>query len=99
MRIYLAGPLFTTAEREFNDALAVSLRTAGHEVFLPQEQEQRETTSRTIFITANATPSRSGARGSTGRERRLTDARALLAGGLPERPATDYLRRRAAPRG
>jgi nucleoside 2-deoxyribosyltransferase len=49
MRIYLAGPLFTTAEREFNGALAALLRAAEHEVFLPQEQEQRETTSRTIF--------------------------------------------------
>jgi nucleoside 2-deoxyribosyltransferase len=39
MRIYLAGPLFTAAERDWNAALAAALRAAGHEVFLPQEQE------------------------------------------------------------
>lgn len=36
-RVYLAGPLFTDAERLFNAALAERLRAAGHEVFLPQE--------------------------------------------------------------
>jgi nucleoside 2-deoxyribosyltransferase len=49
MRIYLAGPLFTTAEREFNLRLAQRLRQAGHEVFLPQESEQRTTTEKEIF--------------------------------------------------
>jgi len=39
MRIYLAGPLFTTGERDFNAALGARLRAAGHEVFLPQDQE------------------------------------------------------------
>jgi len=39
MRIYFAGPLFTAAERDWNVALASALRGAGHEVFLPQEQE------------------------------------------------------------
>jgi nucleoside 2-deoxyribosyltransferase len=39
MRIYLAGPLFTAAERDWNAALAAALREAGHAVFLPQEQE------------------------------------------------------------
>lgn len=39
MRIYLAGPLFTTAERAWNAEIATALRDAGHEVFLPQEQE------------------------------------------------------------
>jgi nucleoside 2-deoxyribosyltransferase len=39
MRIYFAGPLFTSAERDWNTALAAELREAGHEVFLPQEQE------------------------------------------------------------
>ena len=39
MRIYFAAPLFTTAERMFNAALAARLREAGHEVFLPQDQE------------------------------------------------------------
>jgi len=39
MRVYLAGPLFSAAERDWNATLAVGLRGAGHEVFLPQEQE------------------------------------------------------------
>ena len=39
MRLYFAGPLFTAAERDWNIALAAALRAAGHEVFLPQEQE------------------------------------------------------------
>ena|SRR5436190_12404778 len=49
MRLYLAGSLFTTAERDFNAALAALLRAKGHEVFLPQEQEQRDTTAGDIF--------------------------------------------------
>jgi nucleoside 2-deoxyribosyltransferase len=36
----MAGPLFTTAEQDFNRALAKALRDKGHEVFLPQENEQ-----------------------------------------------------------
>ena len=40
MRIYFAGPLFTAAERDWNVVLAGGLRGAGHEVFLPQEQEK-----------------------------------------------------------
>ena len=39
MRIYFAGPLFTTAERDFNAALGSRLCDGGHEVFLPQDQE------------------------------------------------------------
>ena len=39
MRIYFAGPLFTTPEREWNATVTGALRAAGHEVFLPQEQE------------------------------------------------------------
>jgi nucleoside 2-deoxyribosyltransferase len=49
LKIYLAGPLFTTAERDFNAALAALLRDRGHEVFLPQEHEQRDVTARAIF--------------------------------------------------
>jgi len=49
MKIYLAGPLFTTAERDFNLGLAQRLRRAGHEVFLPQENEQRSKTATEIF--------------------------------------------------
>jgi len=39
MRIYFAAPLFTTGERDFNAAVGRRLREAGHEVFLPQDQE------------------------------------------------------------
>ena len=40
MKLYFAGPLFSAAERDWNAALAVRLRAAGHEVFLPQDQEK-----------------------------------------------------------
>ncbi len=49
MKIYLAGPLFTTAEQEFNRALGRALADSGHQVWLPQEQEPREKTARAIF--------------------------------------------------
>jgi nucleoside 2-deoxyribosyltransferase len=39
MRLYFAGPLFSAAERDWNEALAAGLRKGGHEVFLPQDQE------------------------------------------------------------
>ena len=39
MKLYFAGPLFTTPERTWNAEVAAALRAAGHEVFLPQEQE------------------------------------------------------------
>lgn len=45
MKIYLAGPLFTTAECAFNLQLAKLLRHKGHVVFLPQEQEQNSSPS------------------------------------------------------
>jgi nucleoside 2-deoxyribosyltransferase len=43
MRIYFAGPLFSAAERAWNAELAAALRNAGHEVFLPQDQEKGKT--------------------------------------------------------
>ena len=49
MKIYFAGPLFTTAERDFNAAVVAILRDCGHEVFLPQEIEQKDTTAAAIF--------------------------------------------------
>ena len=39
MKLYFAGPLFTTPERTWNAEVAAALRAAGHEVFLPQEWE------------------------------------------------------------
>jgi len=39
VKLYFAGPLFTTPERTWNAEVTAALRAAGHEVFLPQEQE------------------------------------------------------------
>lgn len=39
MKLYFAGPLFTTPERAWNAEVTAALRAAGHEVFLPQEHE------------------------------------------------------------
>ena len=49
MRIYLAGPLFTTPERDFNDRLAAMLRALGHEIFVPQEHPAAAPTGEAIF--------------------------------------------------
>ena len=49
MKIYLAGPLFSVAERNFNNELTRLLRNKGHEVWLPQEFEQRTMTAKQIF--------------------------------------------------
>jgi nucleoside 2-deoxyribosyltransferase len=39
MKVYFAGPLFTTPERLWNSEVVAALRAAGHEVFFPQEKE------------------------------------------------------------
>ena len=39
MKLYFAGPLFTTPERTWNAEVTSGLRAAGHDVFLPQENE------------------------------------------------------------
>jgi len=49
MKLYLAGPLFTTAEREFNTRLRDLLINAGFEVWLPQDSEPREQSAKAIF--------------------------------------------------
>jgi nucleoside 2-deoxyribosyltransferase len=36
MRLYIAAPLFTEAERAFNVVLTRALEAAGHDVYLPQ---------------------------------------------------------------
>jgi nucleoside 2-deoxyribosyltransferase len=38
MRLYVAAPLFTEAERAFNLVLTRALETGGHEVYLPQRE-------------------------------------------------------------
>jgi nucleoside 2-deoxyribosyltransferase len=49
MKIYMAGPLFSTAECNFNRDLADALRRHGHAIFLPQEHEQRADRPDMIF--------------------------------------------------
>ena len=49
MKLLLAGPLFNAAEREFNRRLRDALAAAGHEVWLPQENEPRERGGAAIF--------------------------------------------------
>lgn len=49
MKIYFAGPLFSSAEREWNVVLRDRLVAAGHEVFLPQEQEVDNRTPELTF--------------------------------------------------
>jgi nucleoside 2-deoxyribosyltransferase len=51
MRVYLAAPLFTEAERAFNAVLARALEAEGHEVYLPQrDTPQTEGLGRTTTI-------------------------------------------------
>jgi len=40
-RVYVAGPLFSPAERDFLDSVAESLREAGFECFVPHEHESK----------------------------------------------------------
>jgi nucleoside 2-deoxyribosyltransferase len=49
VKIYLAGPLFTTAERAWNEALAARLEAAGHEVFVPHLHAAVVNTADAIF--------------------------------------------------
>ena len=49
MKIYWAGPLFTTAERKWNLECKYLLEELGHEVWLPQEKEPRQKTAHSIF--------------------------------------------------
>ncbi len=50
VKIYLAGPLFTTPEREFNVQLATRLRALGHDVFVPHDNPASERTGKAIFL-------------------------------------------------
>ena len=50
MKLYLSGPLFTRPECDWNERFATGLRAAGHEVFLPQEQDPGNDAAR-IFAT------------------------------------------------
>ena len=51
MRVYLAGPLFSDAERDWLDLLATRIRDAGMECFVPHEEfdELRELSPSEVF--------------------------------------------------
>ena len=49
MKLYLAGPLFTTPERLWNEALAARIEAAGHEVYVPHLHPAGERTAEAIF--------------------------------------------------
>lgn len=51
MLVYLAGPLFSTAQRAFLDTCARAVRDAGFECFVPHEHELSlgDVSARTIF--------------------------------------------------
>lgn len=50
MKLYFAAPLFTGAERDWNAALTAALRGAGHEVYLPQENEPGKTAAEIFAV-------------------------------------------------
>jgi nucleoside 2-deoxyribosyltransferase len=50
MKIYFAGPLFSSAERSFNVRMGKLLEKSRHEVWLPQEHEPRKKDARLIFL-------------------------------------------------
>jgi hypothetical protein len=49
MKLYLAGPLFTPAERDHIDALADRLEAAGHTCFVPHRQQFEPLDAATVF--------------------------------------------------
>lgn len=50
-KLYLAGPLFTVAERHFNAQLDNVLHHRfGYDVWLPQDHEPRDKTAKAIFL-------------------------------------------------
>ena len=51
MRLYVAGPLFSEAERAWLDGLAARLRAEGHDCFVPHENfsELKELTPEEVF--------------------------------------------------
>jgi len=48
MKLYIAGPLFTPYHREYHAYNVRRLREAGHECFVPQEQEHNAHQSKSI---------------------------------------------------
>ena len=38
MKVYIAAPLFSQGERQFNEQIDKIIRSCGHETFLPQRE-------------------------------------------------------------
>ncbi|NJD29973.1 MAG: nucleoside 2-deoxyribosyltransferase [Chloroflexi bacterium] len=70
MKIYFAGPLFTTPERTFNAELAARLEAAGHRVYLPQARGLTDDPDQPVRQP-------SGGEGSTPRARSMTPRQIL----------------------
>jgi len=54
MKLYLAGPMFTPAERDHIDALADRLDAAGHRSFVPHRQKFAPLDPETVFAVDSA---------------------------------------------
>lgn len=54
MKLYLAGPMFTPAERTHLDALADRLDAAGHACFVPHRQDIEPLDASTVFAVDSA---------------------------------------------
>lgn len=54
MKLYLAGPMFTPAERAYIDALADRLEAGGHECFVPHRQQFAPLDAPTVFAVDGA---------------------------------------------
>jgi hypothetical protein len=54
MKLYLAGPMFTPAERMHLDGLAVRLDEAGHACFVPHRQAIEPLDASTVFAVDSA---------------------------------------------
>ena len=54
MKLYLAGPMFTPAERTHLDALADRLDAAGHACFVPHRQDIDPLDASTVFAVDSA---------------------------------------------
>jgi hypothetical protein len=49
MRLYIAGPLFTSGDREYVDRLSARLGDAGHDCFVPHQQTFEPLDAPTVF--------------------------------------------------
>jgi nucleoside 2-deoxyribosyltransferase len=54
VRLYLAGPLFTSAERDFLEQFAARLTAAGHECFVPHTKTFDTLDAPTVFAVDSA---------------------------------------------